>query len=80
MFTIASEETYRDGQIIFKEGAPGDWVYVVISGKVKIIKNVKGNSFIVAILEAGEVFGELSFLGGISRTATAQAVLTSGIS
>lgn len=74
MFTIASEETYRDGQIVFKEGAPGDWVYVIISGKVKIIKNVRGSSFIIAILEAGEVFGELSFLGGISRTATAQAV------
>ncbi|MBW1997749.1 MAG: TIGR02266 family protein [Deltaproteobacteria bacterium] len=74
MFTIVSEETYSDGQIILREGTPGDWVYVILSGKVRIIKSVKGKSFILAVLEPGEVFGELSFLGGINRTATAQAV------
>jgi uncharacterized protein (TIGR02266 family) len=74
MFTIASEETYKDGQIIFREGTPGDWVYLILSGGAKIIKTVHGNSFTIAVLEPGDVFGELSYLGGIKRTATAQAV------
>ena len=74
MFTIASEETYQDGQAIFKEGSPGDWVYIILSGQVEISKIIGGKKFLVALLKEGEVFGELSFLGGIKRTATALAV------
>jgi uncharacterized protein (TIGR02266 family) len=74
MFTIASEETYKDGQIIFKEGSSGDWVYIVLSGEVEISKIIGGKKSVVAILKAGELLGELSFLGGIKRTATAQAL------
>ena len=36
MFTIASEETYPDGKMIFQEGSSGDWVYVILSGSVEI--------------------------------------------
>ncbi|MFC1869122.1 cyclic nucleotide-binding domain-containing protein [Thermodesulfobacteriota bacterium] len=74
MFSVASEESYQDGQIIFKEGSSGDWVYVIISGTVEISKMVKGNKFVVELLPEGEVFGELGFLEGIKRTATATAV------
>ncbi len=73
MFTIASEETFQEGQIIFKEGSSGDWVYVIQSGAVEISKTVNGKKFVIAILREGEVFGELGFIGGINRTATAQA-------
>jgi len=75
MFTIASEESYADGRIIFKEESPGDWVYVILSGSVKISKMVNGKQLTMAVLEPGEVFGELSFLGGTKkRAATAQAM------
>ncbi len=75
MFNLASEEKYEDGKSIFQEGGPGDWVYVILSGSVKITKTVRGRQFILSILEPGEVFGEISFLGGTNkRTATAWAV------
>ena len=74
MFNLASEDTYEDGQIIFKEGSSGDWVYLVISGTVEISKMVGGKKVVVEMLEEGEIFGELSFLGGIKRSATARAV------
>jgi len=40
MYHIASEETYKDGQVILEEGSSGDWVYVVLSGSVEISKTI----------------------------------------
>ena len=74
MFTFASEEKYQDGQIIFKEGSSGDWVYMIISGSVEISRIVQGNKFVIETLKEGEVFGELGFLGAMKRTASARAV------
>jgi uncharacterized protein (TIGR02266 family) len=75
MFNLASEEKYGDGKAIYREGSPGDWVYVILSGSVKISKMVRGKQFILSVLEPGEVFGEMSFLGGTNkRTASAWAV------
>lgn len=74
MFELASEETFKKGDIIFRENSAGDWVYVILSGSVEISKTAGGKKFVVAILHEGEVFGELSFLGGIKRTATARAI------
>jgi len=74
MHTVVSEDTFSDGQLIFKEGSPGDWVYVILSGSVEITKEVEGRKVVISILKEGEVFGELGFLGGIKRTAAARAV------
>ncbi len=74
MHPVASEETYSDGQLIFKEGSPGDWVYTILSGAVEITKEVEGRKVVIETLREGEVFGELGFLGGINRTAAARAV------
>jgi len=74
MFTLASEETFQDGQEIFKDGSSGDWVYVILSGSVEIYKLVKGKKVVIESLQKGEVFGELGFLGGMKRTASARAI------
>ena len=74
MFNIASEETYQDGQVILKEGSSGDWVYVILSGSVEISKMVGARKYVIEVLKPDEVFGELGFLGGIKRTATAIAL------
>lgn len=74
MFNIASEETYQDGQVILKEGSSGDWVYVILSGSVEISKMVGARKYVIEVLKPDEVFGELGFLGGINRTATARAL------
>ena len=73
-YNLATEETYQDGQTIFKEGSWGDWVYVILSGSVEISTNVQGQKYVLEVLLSGEVFGELGFIGGMKRTATATAV------
>ncbi|MFC1891329.1 TIGR02266 family protein [Thermodesulfobacteriota bacterium] len=74
MFTLVSEETFEKGQVIFKEGSSGDWVYHIISGSVEVSRNVGGKKFVLEILKEGEVFGELGFIGKIKRSATVTAV------
>jgi len=74
MFTFASEDTYEDGHVVIKEGTPGDWLYVVLSGSVEISKIISGKKYVIDVLKPGEVFGEVGFLGGKKRTATATTV------
>jgi uncharacterized protein (TIGR02266 family) len=73
-YPIASKEDYKDGQIIFKEGSYGDWIYVVLRGSVEISKTIGGRKFVISMLEPGEVFGELGYFGAIKRTATSRAI------
>jgi CRP/FNR family cyclic AMP-dependent transcriptional regulator len=74
MFTFASEETYDDGYVIIKDGTSGDWLYVVLSGAVEISKMIEGRKYVIDVLKPGEIIGEVGFLGGKKRTATATAV------
>ena len=74
MFIIASEEKYKDGELIFKEGSSGDWIYIVISGAVEISRTIEGKKMTFALLTSEDVFGELSFFSGLKRTTTAIAI------
>jgi uncharacterized protein (TIGR02266 family) len=75
MYPIATKKTYKDGQFIFREGTYGDWIYVVLSGSVEVSKMIGGRKSIITVLEPGEVFGELAYLGTIDkRTATVRAI------
>jgi len=79
MFRVASEESYEDGRLIIEEGGSGDWIYVVLSGRVELSKMVEGEKYVVEFVKPGEIFGELGFFGGIERSATAQAVGTTRV-
>lgn len=66
------------GDVVFHEGAPGDTLYVVTEGKVKIGRTaLDGRENLLAVLGPGDVFGELSLFDDEARTATATA-LTDG--
>ena len=71
---IALEETYEDGEAIFKQGNSGDWVYVVLSGAVEVSKAIDGTRFVLSTLKPGDVFGELALIGAVRRTATTRAI------
>jgi uncharacterized protein (TIGR02266 family) len=74
MYPLAKKETFEDGEIIFKEGSSGDWIYVVLSGSVEISKTAGGEKSIISMLGPDEIFGQLGYFGAIKRTATATAV------
>jgi len=63
------------GDVLFREGDPGDSLYVISAGKVKLGRtSVDGRENLVAVLGPGEMFGELSLFDPGPRTMTATAV------
>jgi CRP-like cAMP-binding protein len=66
---------FRRGDIIFHAGDPGDALFIIISGEVKIaVPSEGGEEAILVTLGAGDVFGELALLDGAPRSATAAAL------
>lgn len=62
-------------EILFSEGDPGDRLYVIAAGKIKLGRaSGDGRENLLAVLGPGEMFGELSIFDPGPRTATASAV------
>ena len=67
--------TFRRGQVVFTTGDPGDSLLVVLSGRVKVVaRSVDGDELTLAIVQPGNVFGELSVTDGGPRSADAEAL------
>jgi CRP/FNR family cyclic AMP-dependent transcriptional regulator len=67
--------SYRKNQIIFLEEETGNYMYLVLSGKVKVAKSgTGGKETILAIHRAGDFFGEMSLLDGKTAPATVSAM------
>ena len=64
---------FGPGEVILRQGDPGDSLYVVRSGKVAVQVGVLGASKEVATLTEGQFFGEMSLMTGESRAATVVA-------
>jgi CRP/FNR family transcriptional regulator, cyclic AMP receptor protein len=63
------------GDALFHEGDPGDRLYVIVEGKVKLGRaSGDGRENLLAVLGPGEMFGELSVFDPGPRNATATAV------
>jgi CRP-like cAMP-binding protein len=66
---------YSKGQIIFHKGDEGGSLYILQSGRVKVvIPSLQGEEVILAILSAGEIIGELSLIDGKPRSATVETL------
>jgi CRP/FNR family cyclic AMP-dependent transcriptional regulator len=66
---------FRRGEVIFHQGDPGDALFIVMSGAIKImLPSDTGEEAILATLRPGDVFGELALLDGAPRSATATAI------
>lgn len=71
--TIVRTQKHRNGDVLFEEGTWAFSAYIVKSGKVKILKQADGKQVIVATLKEGDILGEMAFLGGTKRSASAVA-------
>ncbi|HKN36279.1 MAG TPA: Crp/Fnr family transcriptional regulator [Terriglobales bacterium] len=73
--SLARERYFAKRQTIFRQGDPAKFIFVLVSGRVKITETShSGVEVILSIEEAGEVIGELGAMPDASRTRTAQAL------
>ena len=69
------ERNMVKGEVLFAEGEPGDRMYVIVEGKVKLGQtSVDGRESLLAVLGPAEMFGELSLFDPGTRTSTATAL------
>ena len=65
--------TYPKNTMIFSENEPGSELYIIQKGVVKITKIVEDNEVMLALLKAGDIFGEMALLENKPRSASALA-------
>lgn len=65
---------YPAGEVLFREGEPGDRMFVIQAGAVRITKEMGGDQKALAVLGPGEFLGEMAILNGKPRTATATVI------
>lgn len=73
---VLEEKHCADGQIVFAEGDAGDGMYFIVEGCVRIEKRARATGAVqkaLAVLEAGDYFGEMALLDRKPRSASAVA-------
>jgi CRP-like cAMP-binding protein len=65
---------YPQSELVFFEGDPGDSLYIIEMGEVKLAAETQAGDATVAWLEAGDSFGEMALLTGKTRSVKAQAM------
>ena len=65
---------WSQGSYVFRRGTPGEALFVVLEGKVKIYDHVDGQEVAIATTGAGDYFGEMSLLADTTHTKSVKAV------
>jgi CRP-like cAMP-binding protein len=74
----STDRELRRGDVMFREGDEPDELYIVLSGRIAIAnKSIDGRESMVALMESGDLFGEMGLFDGHGRSAEARALETS---
>jgi len=70
-----SQVDFAPGEVIFKKGDKGEFIYTIISGNVEIIEETpEEGEKVIAVLGQGDYFGEMALISDSPRSAMARAV------
>jgi CRP/FNR family cyclic AMP-dependent transcriptional regulator len=67
-------KTFKDGEVIIKQGESGNCMYVIQSGEVEILRDKDGIDIQIAIRKASDFFGEMALFSREMRSATVRAL------
>ena len=71
-FDDAKRRDYKPKQFVFRERETGDQAFVILEGKVEILKMGQQDQERLAILEKGAMFGEMALIDNEPRMASAR--------
>lgn len=75
---LVRERRITENAVLFKQGDPGDAMFIVQEGRIKLVTSDSlGREKVLAFRGEGEFFGEMALLTGAPRTATAIAAADS---
>lgn len=72
----ALPQTFLPEQTVIEEGDTSNSIYFIDSGRAKVVANILGKKLELAVLLAGDIFGEVAFITGRPRTASVIAIDT----
>ncbi len=73
--SLVIERRFPKHKTIVEEGAPGDYMYIICDGRVKVTKlSGDGREKILELLDGGDFFGEMSLLDDAPRSASVEAL------
>lgn len=67
-------KTYKDGEVIVRQGEVGNCMYVIQSGQVEVLGEQEGKSARLAVLGEKDFFGEMAIFDHSIRSATVRAL------
>lgn len=80
VLSIIDRRELRRGDVLFDEGQAANELFIVETGRIAIAnKSVDGRSSLVALMERGDLFGEMSLFDELGRSAEARALEASSI-
>ncbi|MBT3171851.1 MAG: cyclic nucleotide-binding domain-containing protein [Rhodospirillaceae bacterium] len=73
------ERQVEIGGVIYREGDPGDAVFILQEGEVEILRQARGEDVRIAVLHQGAIFGEMGVLRDKPRSTTVRALSNTGM-
>ena len=71
---VCREQKFQGAETVFKEGEPGNRLFIIAEGEVRISRNIPGSGEeALAVLKKGSVFGEMAILDRSERSTDAIA-------
>ncbi|MDJ0653538.1 MAG: cyclic nucleotide-binding domain-containing protein [Xanthomonadales bacterium] len=72
-FAAVERVEFKPGDVVVKQGDPGDYYYMIASGRCEVSRKVGRHAFPITTLESGGAFGEEALISGMPRNATVTA-------
>ncbi len=80
ILATAESRSFRRGHVLFVEDDPADELFLVDRGRIAIAnRSTDGRESVVALMEGGDLFGEMGLFDGGGRSAEARALETSTV-